>query len=200
VDEAALTASPSAVDVLLICTGNQCRSPMAAGLLRAYLQVRGNPLAVASAGFIAEGLPAPPEVRDTMWGLGLDVSEHRSRLLTPAMVAGAGLVLGMTRQHVIDAALLAPSSWEWCFTVADAVRRAEAAGPRQPLEQVQAWAQRLHAGRTRSSLFALPFSDDIPDPMGGRPRDYERTRDELAGLTARLAALLSPESGHQRGS
>jgi hypothetical protein len=44
----------------------------------------------------------------------------------------------------------------------------------------------------RSSLTGLPLSEDVSDPMGGRPRDYQRTRDELVGMTTRLAELLSP--------
>ena len=180
--------------VLFVCTGNQCRSPMAAALLRARLRQVGTPVTVASAGFATEGRPAPPEVLDAMGAVGLDLSGHRSRLVTPALLEGADLVLGMTRQHVIDLTLLAPPTWDRCFTLADVVRRGESADPRLPSESLRQWARRLSAGRTRASLLKLPASDDVPDPMGGRPADYERARDDLARLTARLGARLSPSA------
>jgi protein-tyrosine phosphatase len=165
---------------------------MATALLRARLDELGSPVTVASAGFISEGVPPPPEVVDAMLSLGLDLSQHRSRTVTAEAVAGAGLVVGMTRQHVLDLAVLAPSGWDHCFTFTDGLRRAESAGPRLSSESVQEWTGRLHGERTRQSLLMLPFSEDVPDPMGGRPQQYRRARDDLAGMTARLAALLSP--------
>jgi protein-tyrosine-phosphatase len=189
----------SGAAVLLVCTGNQCRSPMAAALLRAGLEERHTPLRVVSAGLVSEGMPAPPEAQQAMRSLGLDLSRHRSRLVTPAMVAGADLVLGMTRQHVMDLAVMAPGHWDRCFTLVDALHRAEAAGQRRATEGLRDWAARLHAGRARSSLLSLPFSEDVADPIGGALRDYERTRDELARLISRLAGLLSPGGHRQDG-
>jgi protein-tyrosine phosphatase len=165
---------------------------MAAALLRARLDELGSPVTVASAGFVSVGVPPPPEMLEAMQSLGLDLSQHRSRLVTAEAVADAQLVIGMTRQHVLDLAVLAPGAWDHCFTFADALRRAESAGPRLPSESVQGWARRLHAERTRSSLLMLPFSEDVADPMGGRPQQYRRARDDLASMTARLAARLAP--------
>jgi protein-tyrosine-phosphatase len=178
--------------VLFVCTGNQCRSPMAAALLRHRLDQIDSPVTVGSAGFVSEGQPVPAEVRDTMWAVGLDLVDHRSRPVTPSMLLDADLVIGMARHHVIDLALLTPAAWDRCFTFADVLRRGKSAGPRRPSESVRRWAQRISGDRTRASLVGLPVSEDIPDPMGGRPRDYERARDDLAEMTARLAALVSP--------
>jgi protein-tyrosine phosphatase len=165
---------------------------MAAALLRARLDELGSPLTVASAGFVSEGVPPPPEVLEAMGSLGLDLSQHRSRMVTAEAVTGADLVVGMTRQHVLDLAVLAPEAWDHCFTFAGALRRAESVGPRLRSESVRRWADRLHGDRTRASLLMLPFSEDLPDPMGRRLPHYQRTRDDLASMTARLAALLGP--------
>jgi protein-tyrosine phosphatase len=182
------------IGVLFVCTGNQCRSPIAEAWLRRQLSHLDRAFSVASAGFVSEGQPAPPEVLDAMRAVGLDLSYHRSRLVTPVLVEGADLVVGMTRQHVIDLAVLTPGAWDRCFTCADLLRRAEPAGPRRPSESVRQWARRVSGDRTRTSLVALPVSEDVPDPMGGRPRDYERARDDLGRFTARLGAFLAPSA------
>jgi protein-tyrosine-phosphatase len=164
---------------------------MAAALLRDHLAQRAERVVVASAGFVAEGVPPPPQVLDAMSALGLDLSDHRSRLVTPGLVQGADLVVGMARQHVIDLALLSPGTWDRCFTFADLLRRGRSCGPRLRSETVRQWTQRISGARTRASLVALPLSEDVPDPMGGRHQDYELARDDLAARTARLGFLLS---------
>jgi protein-tyrosine-phosphatase len=165
---------------------------MAAAFLHRRLGLAGGTVSVASAGFVSAGLPPPPEVIAAMSAVGLDLSDHRSRLVNPALLQGADLVIGMTRQHVIDLALLSPDEWDRCFTMADLLDRGESTGPRLPSESVRRWTQRLAGDRTRASLVALPLSRDVPDPMGGRPRDYEQTRDDLAAMTDRLGVLLAP--------
>jgi len=91
----------SAFRVLLVCTGNTCRSPMAAGLLRQMLESEGARIVVESAGTAAwEDQPATaPAVQVAARG-GVDLSGHRSRRLTPAMVRAADLVLVMERGHL----------------------------------------------------------------------------------------------------
>jgi protein-tyrosine-phosphatase len=182
--------STHAVGVLFVCTGNQCRSPMAAALLAHRLSRLDPPIPVASAGFLSDGLPPPAEVLDAMGALGLDLGDHRSRLVTPALVERAELVVGMTRQHLMDLTLLTPGAWTRCFTFAEVLRRGESTGPRLRAESVRQWAERLSRDRTRASLVTLPVSEDVPDPIGGRRTDYERARDGLAAMTARLGALL----------
>ncbi|BAD39061.1 low molecular weight protein arginine phosphatase [Symbiobacterium thermophilum] len=86
--------------VLLVCSGNTCRSPMAAALLRALWR-RADPgwdLQVDSAGIGAfPGLPAAPNAVAAMKARGIDLSGHRSQAVTD--LEGYDLVLGMTRAH-----------------------------------------------------------------------------------------------------
>lgn len=86
--------------VLLVCSGNTCRSPMAAALLR-DLWRRADPgwdLQVDSAGLGAfPGLPAAENAVTAMKARGIDLSGHRSRPV--AGLEGYDLVLGMTRAH-----------------------------------------------------------------------------------------------------
>ena len=89
------------VDVLFVCTGNTCRSPMAEALFRRAVAARGHPeLRVGSAGTGAwEGAPASEGAYLVGLEAGLDLSAHRARLLTPEVVQGARLVLTMSAQH-----------------------------------------------------------------------------------------------------
>ncbi|MDE1005108.1 MAG: low molecular weight phosphotyrosine protein phosphatase [Paraburkholderia fungorum] len=83
-------------NILVLCEGNVCRSPMAAALLRAALPDR----TVASAGFNALlGVPAMPFAQDVMRERGLSIDDHRGRQLSHAACVEADLILVMDRQQ-----------------------------------------------------------------------------------------------------
>jgi protein-tyrosine-phosphatase len=88
-------------DVLFICTGNTCRSPLAEALLRRKLADRGvEGVVVGSAGTGAwEGAPASEGAYLVGLEHGLDLSEHRARLLTRELASAASLILTMARHH-----------------------------------------------------------------------------------------------------
>ena len=79
--------------VLVICHGNICRSPYGEFSLRRMLGARGT--RVTSAGFVGPDRPSPPEALEAALARGLDLRDHRSRLLTPEIVRDAGLVVVM---------------------------------------------------------------------------------------------------------
>lgn len=81
--------------VLLICTGNTCRSPMAQVILQALRpdwQVR-------SAGISAEAGPATINARKVAAERGLDLEGHRSQQITRELVEWADHILCMTGSH-----------------------------------------------------------------------------------------------------
>src|SRR5436189_797269 len=87
-------------NVLFVCTGNICRSPLAASLLERALQERGIEVTVASAGTGAwDGAPASEGAYLVGLERGLDLSGHRARLLTRELVEQADLILTMARHH-----------------------------------------------------------------------------------------------------
>lgn len=87
--------------VLFLCTGNTCRSPMAEGLFRSFLEERGREdIAVSSAGLAAHpGAPASENAVAVMAEQGIDLSHHRARLATKELLQKADRIVCMTESH-----------------------------------------------------------------------------------------------------
>jgi protein-tyrosine-phosphatase len=87
--------------ILCVCTGNTCRSPMAAALLKQALDKQGRgDILVESAGLAAmEGQPASPQAIAALAEWDLDLSCHRSRPLTPELARQAHKLVAMTPEH-----------------------------------------------------------------------------------------------------
>ncbi len=86
--------------ILVVCYGNICRSPYAAARLQLQFDQPGlMDIRVDSAGFIGPGRPANSQGAAIALTLGLDLGVHRSKLVNPADLARANLVLVMTRRQ-----------------------------------------------------------------------------------------------------
>ena len=97
--------------ILCACTANICRSPMAAAITRRRIAELGleDQIEVLSAGVWAEdGHSASPNAIATLAERGMDLTGHRSRLLTPALLAQADIVLVMEEAHRRSLFYLAP--------------------------------------------------------------------------------------------
>lgn len=87
-------------NILIVCTANICRSPVAEALLRDHLQHAGLQWQVTSAGTWAEtGQSASTYGIELMAERGLDISRHRSKVVDGSLVAEADLVLCMESGH-----------------------------------------------------------------------------------------------------
>lgn len=173
-----------------MCTANQCRSAMGEALFQRRLDERAVEAHVGSAGFLAGGVPATETAIEVMAADGLDISEHRSRQVSPYLLDEADLVVTMARQHLIELTLMAPRALPRMFQLVDLVRRAEKGGPRRVDEPLDGWLAKVAEGRTRPSILSASLSDDISDPIGQSAAVYERTRKQLDDLFTRLAAHL----------
>lgn len=182
------------IDVLLLCTANQCRSPMAEVLLRHHLTAAGVDATVSSAGLYEGGAPATDHGIAVMADRGLHLEDHRSRRVEAAMLGQADLVIGMTREHVREAAVLHPDGLVKAFTLKELARGAEGVGPRPAIEPLGAWLARIAASRRRGVLLGVDHDDelDVEDPVGRGRADYEVTADLLDQLLGRVVALAFP--------
>lgn len=104
--------------VLFVCTGNTCRSPMAAGIARRLAAARGlTDVEFASAGTgAAADTPATDGALLVSMEQGVDLAGHRSRPLTPDLVAQSDLILTMGAGHLERAQQLGGASKSFLLT------------------------------------------------------------------------------------
>jgi protein-tyrosine-phosphatase len=154
--------------ILLICTGNSCRSPMAEQILRQKLQQHGvEGIQVSSAGAATEdGFPAHPLAVGVCLDHGVKLNQHRSRRLTQNMVESADLILAMTDSHVNLLSQLYPEK-----------------------------AANTHLLKVYGRN-SVPEDREIADPIGMDRTEYERCFRELETELERIVQILRVK--HQR--
>jgi protein-tyrosine phosphatase len=181
--------------ILVVCTGNVCRSPIAEGLLRRGLQARFGedaPL-VASAGTAGwEGSPAMAESVAAAAERGADIRGHVARRLAPEHVRGADLVIAMATEHRNRIVAAVPEVAGRTFTLKELVRLLEALPPAGP-RAAGPWMQRVaEADALRSSGTALrPEDEDVADPLGLPIEGYRAVAWELEAWCERLVEGLA---------
>jgi protein-tyrosine phosphatase len=173
--------------IVVLCSANVCRSPMAAALLARRLSGLGVAARVRSAGMLRGGDPPLPEVISVTARYGIDITGHRSRVACAADLARASLVLAMARDNLRYAVVTEPDAWPRAFTLRELIRRGERVGPRPPGEPFSGWLSRVHAGRERVALLGDSADDDVPDPAGGPLSAYA----DVAGLLDRSLTRLA---------
>ena len=111
--------------VLFVCTGNLCRSPIAEGILRTALAKRKiKDIEAASAGIMAsdDREPEPFAVSISRQN-GVDISQHRSVMLSRALLDEADFVLTMEKIHCLYARGMIPGARDKVFLLAGFGRR-----------------------------------------------------------------------------
>jgi protein-tyrosine-phosphatase len=90
------------MNLLFVCSGNTCRSPMAEALARKIARRRGiENLNISSAGTNAwDNVPATDEALLVGMEREIDLTGHRARKLTPTIVSEADLIFVMTPGHL----------------------------------------------------------------------------------------------------
>jgi protein-tyrosine phosphatase len=178
-------------ELVLICTGNRARSPVAEGFLRHM--VADLPVHVHSLGTLElAGALALGEAIEAAARHGLDISMHRARPLRGQDLRQADLVLGFERHHVAAAVVDGGALPERVFTLPELVELLEAGGPvtePDPLEQARRRIADAHARRGGIAVTAL----ELPDPVGQSGKVFQDTVQQVRNLSVRLAAALFGE-------
>jgi protein-tyrosine phosphatase len=160
--DAGIVERLSTLVLLYVCTGNTCRSPMAAAFARKMLAERigcgvadlpRRGIEVQSVGTAGGGGGASPHAVEVMARRGIDLSDHASAALTSQTVRQADYIFAMTGAHRDTIVRMVPSA-------EDRVR-------------------------------LLLDDGDVRDPIGGSEEDYERcARTVEKGLYARLQEVI----------
>lgn len=106
--------------ILVVCTGNSCRSPMAEGWLRHEIEKKGLAAAieVISCGTSSrDGLPCTPEAEFVMRNREIDMSKFRSRFCRAGDLWSSDVILAMAEQHATHVAEMLPSSKDRTITL-----------------------------------------------------------------------------------
>jgi protein-tyrosine phosphatase len=176
------------MQILVVCTANICRSPMAERFLRRAAAGRAVDATITSAGLLRDGEAASTGSVQALTAHGLELGDHRSRRIEAPMIASADLVVTMEVRHVREAAVLAPDRFGAIYTLRELVQRAQHVGPRRD-QPVAEWLAQLGEGRRAADLMRATDLD-ITDPYCGPPEGYVATAAMLADLTERLADAL----------
>jgi protein-tyrosine phosphatase len=172
--------------IVIVCTGNQFRSPIVEGLLRS--SSHRLPLHASSVGTANLGpAHALPEAIELASEFGVDLSAHRARTLRNVDLSGADLVLGFEGAHVAEAVVEANAAVDRTFTLVELVElmhQIEAPDEDDPVERARQVVARAHAKRPKSGM---PGADlQIRDPLGKSPQVYRETAARLRDLSRRL--------------
>jgi len=177
------------VRVLFVCTANQIRSPFAAAVAQRWATEHGMPITVGSAGSMEPDQPADEEMTGVARALGLDLSTHRSRRISPRILHRTDLIVTMTGRHVLEVVETYPPTRDRTLTLPEWANAVGTLGPipEWTPESVRAWA----AAATDRPFDRLVSGDfDISDPVGRPRRQYRRVAERIRDL---VTAGLAPD-------
>lgn len=166
------------IKVLVVCTGNLCRSPLVEALLDREFAEAGIEANVTSAGLAAPvGAKPDRKMLKAAGEAGIDLSRHRSRLVDIGELEIADIVIGMTAEQRRQLQTLMPSLCDRAVVLRVAVWKA-AALRHQPID-ARDWIGQIARGGEAAD-------QDLADPIGRPLRAYRDMVAEARLLTRRL--------------
>ncbi len=111
--------SYEAPQILFVCTGNICRSPIAEYLAKEIITEKDLKFRAASAGFMADGMPISDNSKHVLASNGIDALGHTSTLLNEENLRKSWLVLTMTATHKNKILQLYPASASKVYTLSE---------------------------------------------------------------------------------
>ena len=183
--------------ILVVCTGNICRSPLAEQLLTARLAGSSTPFVVMSAGTMAQdGAAMDATAADMSRAYGGAPEAHQATYLTEMLAESADLVLTAAREHRAAVVRLSPRASRRSFTLEQFARLAEASDPAElAAADSPADVVRLVASM-RGMVPPLddPEAEDIVDPYRRGLDVHERAAADVdRAVDAIVTALRAPD-------
>jgi protein-tyrosine phosphatase len=169
---------------------------MAAALLEHHCVERALDVRVTSAGTHATGAQVEATMLEAMAQRGIDLSEHRPRLLDAEIIGtdGADLVVAMTREHLRAVAIMARGAFARTFTAKELARRVEVSNfniGTDSAPTIANWLSTAGAGRSIRELLGDDPADDVDDPYQMPLARHIQTANEIDDLMATLAGSLA---------
>jgi protein-tyrosine phosphatase len=179
--------------ILIVCTGNVCRSPAAEFLLADLLGPATRKYTIRSAGTRAVAkMPIDPIVCSVLRRRGIETIHFSSRELDVRMLESADLILTASTNHRAAVARLLPSALHKTLTLKQLARYApfileSGASPNDVADRIPWILSAVPRARARARK---DDNDSIADPRGKSRRQYEAAIDELDHACAMIAPLL----------
>lgn len=197
--------------VLLVCSGNLCRSPIAQQVLRSRLaQLPG--IKLLSAGTAADPRTMMPDQAVSLSiSLGGDPRDHTPRLLEAEQISEAGLVLAMAREHRRSVVSLLPRASRFTFTLREFARLAGAVTDEEFTQVTEQGSDDTSARLATAVRLVATYrgmlppvldvtDDDIVDPFGRDDSGYQLAAEQLMPATEVVAAYLRRAATESAGA
>jgi protein-tyrosine phosphatase len=181
--------------VLLVCTGNICRSPIAHGVLsERSSRLSGGEIEVLSAGTWArDGYPATPGAVAAAAKIGVDIAGHLTSRFTGDLARWADLVVTMTAEQAVEVQQEASDATDKTFTLKELASILAALPPAVEPTREAVVERVAEADRTRRAGHGLPADVDVADPLGLDRSAYRAAAEEIEELIDDLLAGLLGE-------
>lgn len=174
--------------ILVVCTGNVCRSPLVERLLQQGLdKVSSSTFEVRSAGTQAlVGHSMTPQITGLARVLGADHVDFVSRQLSGELLTGQNLVLALTRQHRSRILEIAPRLLKRTFTLREFGRMVRFTAQTEDLDHKGAanaytrWEELLPlAASSRHEVMGTSSDDDVVDPYRKDDAVHQRMVEQI---------------------